>query len=62
MPKHPVEAEYLSTAEAAKMLSISTKTLRTMAFDAGIPIYRPTPGIIRFKKTELEAHMQAHKF
>ena len=61
-------AEYVLTAEAAKILGVSQNTLRSWAEAGKVPMYRnPANGYRLFRRADLEnflhdieCHMQAH--
>lgn len=54
------DAEWLTTAEAAHYLGLATQTLyRKRSEGSGPPFRRPSPGLVRYLRAELDAWMGA---
>lgn len=51
-------SDWLTTAEAAKLLGVSTKTLGRLRRDRGLPAHEPAPGMVRYRRSEIDHWMQ----
>lgn len=56
----PVAApsEWLTSAEAAQVLGVSTKTLGRLRRERGLPAHEPAPGMVRYRRSEIDTWMQ----
>lgn len=52
-------SDWIKAAEAAKIVGVSTKSLSRLRREAGLPAHEPAPGLVRYKRSEIDAWMQA---
>ena len=48
----------LTSAEAAQVLGVSTKTLGRLRRERGLPAHEPAPGMVRYRRSEIDTWMQ----
>lgn len=51
--------EFLSTAKAAQHIGVSPNTLRRYVKDHGIPRYKLSARLVKFKRSDLDAFLEA---
>lgn len=52
-------SDWITGGEAAKILGVSGKTLGKLRRERGLPAHEPAPGLVRYKRSEIDAWMQA---
>jgi excisionase family DNA binding protein len=60
MPSQPA-SDWLTSEDAAKLVGVCTKTLLKLRRTAGLPAHEPAPGLVRFRRSEVEAWMERRR-
>jgi excisionase family DNA binding protein len=60
MPAQPV-SDWITSDDAAKVVGVCTKTLLKLRRTAGLPAHEPAPGLVRYRRSEVEAWMERRR-
>lgn len=60
MPTQPA-SDWITSEDAAKAIGVCTKTLSKLRRTAGLPSHEPAPGLVRYRRSEVDAWMERRR-